>query len=152
MKKICMLVFVGVLAFALSGCSSNKIGGKIIKDVESAKTEGWIDDDTYHVAGMGTAPEDETDEFVRKAMAKEAATIDAQVKVIEKFVGAQVKGAAGVKNFRLSGFAAAKEIEGAIKGASIYNVEWDKSTQDCVVVLEVKAKNLKKKVKAADIK
>ena len=43
------------------------------------------------------------------------------------------------KNFRLTGFAAAKEIEGAIRGATVYEdrVEWDKETQDCVAVIKV---------------
>lgn len=152
MKKTLIFVFTAFIAIALTACSSKKIGGNIIKDGETAKTEGWIDDDTYHIVGMGASPVDETDAFVRKGLAKEAAVIDAQVKIIEKFIGAKVKGAAGVKNLRLSGFAAAKEVEGAIKGASVYNVEWDKNTQDCVVVLEVKAKGLQRKVQSADIK
>jgi hypothetical protein len=154
MKKsliISMIFFIGI-AFAATSCKSDKIGGGIIKDGENAKTEGWIDEDTFRMAGMGAAPAEENDQFVRKAMSKEAATIDAQVKIIEKFTGAKVQGAAGVKNFRLSGFAAAKDIEGAIKGGSVYNVQWDKDTQDCVVIYEVKAKGLQKKVKSADIK
>jgi hypothetical protein len=154
MKKslVLSLIFLCGIAFSLSSCKSDKIGGNIIKDGEKAKTEGWIDEDTFRMAGMGASPIEENDPFVRKAMSKEAATIDAQVKIIEKFTGAKVQGAAGVKNFRLSGFAAAKEIEGAIKGGSVYNVEWDKETQDCVVIYEVKAKGLQKKVKSADIK
>ncbi|HOO71222.1 MAG TPA: hypothetical protein PK926_05625 [Spirochaetota bacterium] len=153
MKRIIIFSLVTIISLTVVSCSK-KVGGGIIKNGESAMMEGWLDDNTFLIAGMGAAPVDETDPFVRKAMAKEAAIIDAQVKIIEKFIGAKVKGAAGVNNFRLTGFAAAKEIEGAIKGASIYKdqVTWDKDTQDCVAVVKVEARGLKKKVESTDIK
>jgi len=151
MKKslIFALIFTIGVAFTLTSCTGGSLGGTI--EGKSYKTEGWIDDNTFRTIGMGAPAKDETDPFVRKAMSKEAATIDAQVKIIEKFTGAKVQGAAGVKNFRLTGFAAAKEIEGAIKGGSVYKVKWDEG-QNCEVVYEVKAKGLKKKVQSADIK
>ncbi len=154
MKKVIIFALVSIMSLAVFSCSK-KVGGGIIKNSErGAMMEGWLDDNTFLMAGMGAAPVEETDPFVRKAMAKEAAIIDAQVKIIEKFVGAKVKGAAGVKNFRLTGFAAAKEIEGAIRGATVYEdrVEWDKETQDCVAVIKVEARGLKKKVESSDIK
>jgi hypothetical protein len=153
MKRIIIFILVSVMSLAVFSCSK-KVGSGIIKNAERAVMEGWLDDDTFLMAGMGAAPVDENDPFVRKAMAKEAAIIDAQVKIIEKFVGAKVQGAAGVKNFRLTGFAAAKDIEGAIRGASIYEdrVEWDRETQDCVAVVKVEARGLKKKVASTDIK
>lgn len=153
MNKIIYISLVFFVGLTIVSCSK-KVGGGLIKNPDRAVMEGWIDDNTFIMAGMGAAPAEETDPFVRKAMAKEAAIIDAQVKIIEKFVGAKVKGAAGVNNFRLTGFAAAKEIEGAIKGASIYEdrVEWDRETQDCVAVVKVEARRLKKKVESADIK
>lgn len=148
------LILIAALAVILPACGGGKSLGKNIHDgdTQTSKTEGWMDENTFRMVGMGAPMKDETDKFVRKATAKEAATIDAQVKIIEKFTGAKVQGAAGVKNFRLTGFAAAKEIEGAIKGGSVFEVTWDKETQDCTVIYEVKAKGLKKKVDSSDIK
>jgi hypothetical protein len=142
-----LIIVISVSFIAVSCGGRRGLGGTLEGETTSATTEGWKDKNTFHIIGMGAAPTSETDPFVRKAMAKEAAVIDAQVKVIEKFVGAKVQGASGVQNFRLTGFAAAKEVEGAIKGGSVKKVTWDKNTQDCEVLYEVKARGLQRKVK-----
>ena len=70
----------------------------------------------------------------------------AQKTILEKFKGARIQGASGAADGELTGIAIAKEFGGMVKGGSVIQVTYDKETQDCEIVYEVKGRNLKKQV------
>lgn len=151
MKKLVLfgLVLVTCSIMLFISCASGGIGGSI--KGETTKTEGWIDEDTFRVSAKASAPDRFTKKIQRENAATDAATILAQCKIIEKFVGAQVKGVTGVHDFENSGQAAAKEISAMIAGGSVLSQTCD-DEQNCEVVYEVKAKGLKKKVTSGGFK
>jgi hypothetical protein len=152
MKKI--LIFALVLfagsVIALSSCSSSgKIGGTV--EGQSYTTEGWVDDDTFRIAASCAAKKDLENVVQRKESAKRCATLNAMYQVIEKFVGSKIEGAAGMKNFEMTGMAVSQELRAIVKGGSVRNVTYDEE-QNAEVIYEVKAKGLKNKVKAGEFK
>ncbi len=142
------IVFALVAGSTLVSCGGG-IGGTV--KGESFKTEGWIDDDTYRIAAAGVAKKTLTNKIQRRESAKRAAILNAQYQVLEKFKGAKTEGAAGMSDFEMTGIAVAQEVKGVIKGGSVVKVTYD-AEDNCEIIYEVKAKNLKKKVQAADIK
>jgi hypothetical protein len=152
MKKIlifALVLFAGSL-IALSSCSSTgKIGGTVEGD--TYKTEGWVDDDTFRIAASCAAMKTLENVVQRKESAKRCATLNAEYQIIEKFVGSKIEGAAGMKNFELTGMAVSQELKAVVKGGSVRNVTYD-AEQNAEVIYEVKAKGLKQKVSAGDFK
>jgi len=151
MKKICgFAVIFSVALFVFTACGSGKIGGTV--EGQSYKTEGWIDDNTYQTTGVGVPSRTATiNKVQRRQTAKRAAIISAQYSVLEKFTGSKVEGAAGMKDFELTGIAVAQEVQGAIRGGSVIKETYD-DEDNCEVIYQVQAKGLRNKVKATDIK
>ena len=156
MKRTLMVLMVLALALpvAFISCASSKkagMGGEI--KGESFQTEGWIDEDTFRITETGSPGErfKAKDTVIQKKAAKEVALISAQCRIVEKFTGVKIEGAAGMKDFELSGSAAAKEFAGTITGGSIIKTTYD-DDNNCEIVYEVKAKGLKRKVSASSIK
>lgn len=148
MKKLLVVAFLLVSgpALLLTGCSSGGIGGQI--DGKSFTTEGWIDDDTFRLASMGTPTKTLTNKVARKESAKRAAILNAQYQVLEKFKGSKIEGAAGMKDFETTGIAIAQEVQGVVKGGSVRKTTYD-AEDNCEIIYEVKATGLKKKVSTA---
>ncbi|PKL41117.1 MAG: hypothetical protein CVV44_00325 [Spirochaetae bacterium HGW-Spirochaetae-1] len=149
MKKfvaVAMVLSFGIL-FSLTACGGSKMGGTV--KGETFKTEGWIDENTYRIAAAGVPTRTLTNQVQRREAAKRAAILNAQYQVLEKFKGSKIEGAAGMSNFEMTGIAIAQEIQGTIKGGSVYKVTYD-AEDNCEIIYEVKAKGLKKKVSAAD--
>lgn len=146
MKKhvalLAALVMVG--SFAFTGCGQ-RLGGTLGGKTESFQTEGWVDDHTFRTTAMGVAKSTERNKTKRKIQAKEAAILMAQKTILEKFKGARLQGASGAADGELTGIAIAKEFGGMVKGGSVKKVTYNE-TQDCEIVYEVSARNLKKKV------
>ncbi len=143
-KKVIMVVTL-VFLMGIISCAS-KIGDNLIDKGEVVKTQKWVDDDTFRIIGIGAPMSGETSKLVRKATAKEAAILHAQMKIVEKFFGTKIESAVGMKNFRISGIAAAKSVEGAIKGGSVHKAIFDPKNQEAVIIYEVKVKGLKNKL------
>lgn len=152
MKKTMIINFIVLFGIALiaPSCSSEKKIGMMEGD--SYRTQGWIDENTFRIAARGAYPkgDDEENPIVRQEMAKRAAILSAQYQVLEKFTGAKVTGAAGMKDFRTTGIAVSQEVAGSIRGGSVYSEKYDDN--GCEVIYEVKAKGLQKKVQATQIK
>ena len=142
------LVLVSILCLILNSCSSGDKMGTM--SGKSYRTQGWIDENTFRIAARGAYPKDEENEIVKQEMAKRAAIINAQFQVLEKFTGSKIEGASGMKNFRITGIAVSQEVAGVIKGGSVYKETYN--NYGCEVIFEVKAKGLKNKVKASQIK
>ncbi len=138
----------GIL-IALTSCSGSKIGGTV--QGETYTTEGWIDDNTFRIAAAGVAKRDLTNKVARRESSKRAAILNAQYQVIEKFKGSKIEGASGMENFEMTGIAIAQELRAISKGGSVKKVTYD-DEDNCEVIYEVYAKNLKKKAASAEWK
>jgi hypothetical protein len=143
-----LIMSVGVL-IGLTSCGGSKIGGTV--QGETFTTEGWIDDDTFRIAAAGVPTKTLTNKVQRREASKRAAILNAQYQVIEKFKGSKIEGASGMENFEMTGIAIAQELRAISKGGSVQKVTWD-DEDNCEVIYEVRAKNLKKKAAAAEWK
>lgn len=148
MKKFLGLavVFSVSLLFALTACSSGQLGGTVKGD--SFMTEGWLDDDTYHITAAGVPKKSLQNTVARRESAKRAAILNAQYQVLEKFKGSAIEGASGMSDFEMTGIAIAQEIQGVIKGGSVKKATFD-DEDNCEVLYEVRSKNLRNKVSSA---
>jgi hypothetical protein len=144
MKIYLALGFVFMLFFAYS--CGNKVDTTL--EGKTYKTEGWIDDDTFRVSAVGSWPERAKDKnpIVKRNLACEAALVIAQKVVVEKLVGASVEGTSGVVDGESAGLAIKKKFGGYIRGGSVVQKTITKEYY-CEVVYEIKAKNLKQRVK-----
>lgn len=142
MKKIFLSLLVIALAGSLSSCKSS-MGGQV--KGESFVTEGWVSDDIFRVTATGVPKEGLTNEVQKKGTAQEAALIMAQKRIIEKFVGARLEGAAGAADYASTGVAVSKEFGGIVKGGTIVKTTYD---EDCnaEIVYQIESKGLKKRV------
>lgn len=143
MKKVFGSLAIMLVAFVLVGCGSNKLGGEVKGD--SYKTEGWVTDDIFRVTAIGVPKEGLTNKEQRRATAREAAQIMAEKRIIEKFVGARVEGAAGAADYQSTGVAVAKEFSGFVKGGTIVQSTYNEE-DSCEIVYQVEQKGLRKKV------
>ncbi len=146
MKKLMTFALVLTVGFALTACGGSKIGGTV--KGETFKTEGWIGNDTFRIAAAGAAKRTLTNKIARRESAKRAAILNAQYQILEKFKGAKLEGATGMSDFEMTGMAVAQEVQGVVKGGSVYKVTYD-AEDNCEIIYEVKAKGLKQKVSAA---
>jgi len=137
-----LLTFLVVSAFLTNcgGTTDSQIKGK------SYQSEGWLDNDTFQVRGLGAPNPDSVGLVKRKSQAKNAALIAAQARVVELMIGAEIKGATGSSDGESTGIVLTKEFQGVVKGGSIVEETFD-DEQNCEVVYQVTGKNLKKRVK-----
>ena len=142
------LVFAAAVLLGLTSCGS-KIGGTV--EGETFTTEGWVDNDTFRIAAAGVPMKTMTNKVQRRESSKRAAILNAQYQVIEKFKGSKIEGASGMENFEMTGIAIAQELKAVTKGGSVKKVTWD-AEDNCEIVYEVRGKDLKKKVGAAEWK
>ena len=151
MKKLfaMALVLTMGLVFTFTSCGGGKIGGNV--QGETFKNESWVDDNTYRLASAGVANSKLKNKVARRESAKRAAILNAQYQVLEKFKGAKLEGATGMSDFEMTGMAIAQEVQGTIKGGSVQSVTYDEE-DNCEIIYEVKGKDLKKKVQAAEWK
>ncbi|MCP4136241.1 MAG: hypothetical protein GY754_35050 [bacterium] len=143
----CLIIIMGI-AFSIA-CGGKKIGGQV--KGESFKTEGWVDKNTYRLASSAMATRTITNKVARRESAKRAAILNAQYQILEKFKGSTIEGAAGMSSFEMTGMAVAQEVKGTVKGGSVRKVTYDEE-DNCEIIYEVKGKNLKGKVSAAEWK
>lgn len=144
MNKFTVLVVCAGLAVAVVACKSEKIGGMVEGD--SVVTEGWVDNDTFRIAASGVPRKDMTNVIQRKEAAKRAAQLNAIYQIIEKFCGSKIEGAAGMKDFELTGIAVSQELKATLRAGSVKKTTCD-DEQNCEIIYEVKSPGLKKKQK-----
>ncbi len=143
LKRISILLFTATIAVVLVSCGG--ASKSQIKNGETFKTEGWVDNNTFRVKSVGVPAEGLTNKYQRRGTAKEAALIMAQKRIIEKFVGARLEGASGASNMASTGVAVSKEFGGFVKGGSIVKETYDEDA-NCEIVYQVEKKGLKKQV------
>ncbi len=146
MIRIFSLCLILAVAVAFAACkSSSSMGGEVKGD--SFKSEGWISPDIFRVTAPGVPKEGLQNKVQRRGTAKQAALIMAQSRIIEKFVGARLEGAAGAADYASTGIAVSKEFGGLVKGGTIVQATYD-DDDNCEIVYEVQKKNLRKEVES----
>jgi hypothetical protein len=140
--SLCLLLAVAVV-FTSCGKSSSDMGGAV--KGESFVTEGWVSPDIFRVTSTGVPKEGLQNKIQRRGTANEAAQIMAQKRIIEKFVGARLEGAAGAADYASTGIAVSKEFGGLVKGGTIVKSTYD-DDDNCEIVYQVEKKNLRKEV------
>ena len=111
--------------------------------------EGWINDDTFRVMGMGSpSPDiDTSDKFRRELASKQAAELDAKNKIVAKIVGSYIESLSSTEKGMIDEYVIQERVGGRIRGASVVESKWD-SQQNCTVVMELYSKGLKKQMDA----
>ena len=138
MKKILIGIFSSVLLISILSCGTG---------VSKSSPEGWINDDTFRVMGMGIPSDDETDKFRREVEAKQAAELDGKNKVVAKIVGSYIESLSSTEKGMIDEYVIQERVAGRIRGASVVETKWD-SQQNCTVVMELYSKGLKSQMDA----
>lgn len=143
MKQITVIgvALLVLLSLSVTSCAPKK---SQIKG-ETFISEGWVNDNTFRVTATGVPKAGLTNKVQRRGTAKEAALIMAQARIIEKFVGARVEGAAGAADYASTGVAVRKQFEGMVRGGTLVTETYD-DDDNCEVVYQVEKKGLKKEV------
>lgn len=143
MKKISFSALALVFTLSVFAACGPRQGGQVKGD--SYVSEGWVNDNTFRVIATGTPKATLTNKIQRRGTAKETAIIMAETRVIEKFVGARVEGAAGAADYASTGVAVSKEFKGLVKGGTIVKETYD-DDDNCEIIYQVEKKGLKKEV------
>ena len=149
MKRLLTLALILAVGIAFIACGSGSMGGQVKGD--SFITEGWVTPDIFRVTSTGVPKPGLTNKIQRQGTAKEAAQIMAEKRIIEKFVGARLEGAAGAADYASTGIAVAKEFGGVVKGGTIVKATYDKD-DNCEIVYQVERKGLKAMVEGGATK
>jgi hypothetical protein len=153
MKKVAYSALF-VVAFLATYCGGGTKGLQDISQGEGSVDsleEGFIGDDKLIVKGDGVSPKGNYTSLQKEAMAKEAARIDGQRKVIEICRGANIQAAATVDSFALAGSAVGKDLAGRMKGAKVKkaNCKPEGDQVNCKVLMEIYKKGIKKECELA---
>ncbi|MBI4976179.1 MAG: hypothetical protein HZC28_01785 [Spirochaetes bacterium] len=135
MKKVSVVMLAALMAATLGLVSC---GG-----LSAGKSEGWLDNDTFRVMGLGVVPKNVENVMQKKIMSKEAALIDAKEKMVSKIVGSYIESTGATENGELIGKVVKEKAAGSLRGVSIIDTKWD-AEYNCEIVAELKSENLKK--------
>ena len=113
--------------------------------VSRNRPEGWINDDTFRVMGMGSPSRDVDDKFRRELVSKQAAELDAKNKIAAKIVGSYIESLSSTEKGMIDEYVIQERVAGRIRGTSVVETKWD-SQQNCTVVMELYSKDLKKQM------
>ncbi len=113
--------------------------------VSRNRPEGWINDDTFRVMGMGSPSRDVDDKFRRELVSKQAAELDAKNKIAAKIVGSYIESLSSTEKGMIDEYVIQERVAGRIRGTSVVETKWD-SQQNCTVVMELYSKGLKKQM------
>ncbi len=133
-KKVLLIALFLLSTFVISCSSSTGVSAK--------NPEGWIDDNTFRVMGMGIAPSDSKDAYQRKILSKEAALLDAKDKVVSKIVGSYIESVSKSEQGLIVEKTVEERVAGRLRGGSIIQTEWDGS-ENCMLTYEVASNNLR---------
>ncbi|PCG20451.1 hypothetical protein [Brachyspira sp. G79] len=136
MKKILVGLFYSVLLVSILSCGTG---------VSKSSPEGWINDNTFRVMGMGIPSNNETDKFRREVESKQAAELDGKNKVVAKIVGSYIESLSSTEKGMIDEYVIQERVAGRVRGLSVVESKWD-SKQNCTVVMELYSKGLKSQI------
>lgn len=141
--RVSSLVLTLFIATVFSSCGPKGQGGMV--KGEEFKSEGWVTPDIFRVTATGVSKPGLTNKIQRRGTAKEAALIMGQKRILEKFVGARLEGAAGSADYASTGIAIAKEFGGIVKGGTIVQETYDEE-DNCELIYQIEKKGLRASV------
>ena len=142
-----VLLFLISLMLLLVSCSDPATRSLLKGSSSNYETEGWVDDDTFQVRTLG-APNPKSKGFVRRrTQAEEAALLNAQKRIIELIVGAEVSGRSGSDSGELEEVKLSKKLSAVIRGGTVVNKSFDED-DNCSITFRIRASGLKAKVEA----
>jgi len=106
---------------------------------------GWVDDNTYRVAGKGHAREDAS-EFQRKSMACEAARLDAIANLMMKFAESGIKSVNGRVKTEVFQNIIRKEFSGTVKGMNVIESTYYEDKRLCKIIGEIYENNMRRRI------
>ncbi len=135
MKFIKLLTLTIILSILFISCNSG---------INKKRPEGWINNDTFRVMGMGSPAKDidTTDKFRRELTSKQAAELDAKNKIVAKIVGSYIESLSSSEKGMIDEYVIQERVAGRIRGTSVVDTKWD-SQQNCTIVMELYSKGLK---------
>ena len=136
MKKLFICITAAIVSLFIISCGTG---------VSKNRPEGWVNDNTFRVLGMGTPSDDITDKFRREVSAKQAAELDGKNKIVAKIVGSYVESLSSAEKGMIDEYVIQERVAGRVRGLSVVESKWD-SQQNCTVVMELYSKNLKSKI------
>ncbi|MEI0477629.1 hypothetical protein [Brachyspira pulli] len=134
MKKLSIILIV--ITIIILSCS---------KGVSRNKPEGWVNDNTFRVLGLGSPSDDTRDKFRREVEAKQAAELDGKNKIVAKIVGSYIESLSSTEKGMIDEYTIQERVAGRVRGLSVIESKWD-SSQNCTVVMELYGKNLKQRI------
>ncbi len=141
-KKFLLVVTIFSLFLLMFGCGPKK---SMIKGGDTyAGMEGFIDDDTLQVKSLGFPKEGIDKKLQRRYTAKRAAQLNAEARIVEKLIGANITGKTATEDGDLLGEVIKKDFDGLIKGGVIVQ-ETYADDDSCEIIYKVVEKGLKKK-------
>jgi hypothetical protein len=105
----------------------------------------WVDESTFRVSGTGYAGKGYTG-VQGRASACEAARLDAVAKMIIKFAETGIESVRGKVKTEIFKDVVKREFSGTMRGGMIVNSTYDNASGKCVVIYELKEKEMKKKI------
>jgi hypothetical protein len=137
-----LLLVAGIVL--TTGCAAKPGSSRCFDpDKRECVVNGWVDEETYRTTAIGEPDKSLTGINLRKKDAKKKAKLNAQYQIIERFRGMQIEGAAGMTDFEKTDFADKPAFKSIIKAGSIIKETYD-NNQNCEIIFEIKARNLKK--------
>ena len=130
-KKILIIIFISSLLF-ITSCGTG---------ISKNNPEGWINNDTFRVMGMGSPSKDISDKFRREVNAKQAAELDGK----NKIVGSYIESLSSTEKGMIDEYVIQERVAGRVRGLSVIESKWDYQ-QNCTVVMELYSKGLKKQM------
>ncbi|MCP4132190.1 MAG: hypothetical protein GY754_14560 [bacterium] len=142
-----ILVLLSSMFFSYSSSdpalSASTLGGVAPDiDFQAQKTLGWINADTYRGVGKATPAPNAQGKSERRMSSKEAALLDAQYRIIEKFIGSRLTATGNLHSNKTS---KKEKFFKIVKAGKIIKATYD-NEDNCEIIYEIEAKGLRKMV------
>ena len=105
-KKILIIIFISSLLF-ITSCGTG---------ISKNNPEGWINNDTFRVMGMGSPSKDISDKFRREVNAKQAAELDGKNKIAAKIVGSYIESLSSTEKGMIDEYVIQERVAGRVRG------------------------------------
>ncbi|MCP4138304.1 MAG: hypothetical protein GY754_45500 [bacterium] len=139
-----VIMLLTSVLFAGPVCRTAGTSGQV-ESGDVMRSEGWIDENTFRASAVGMPNRGVVNITQKKATAKRAATMMAQKRVIERFIGSRIEGAAGMAEYDSPAPAIVKEFGGIVKSGKVIKETYD-NEYNCEIIYEVKSPGLRKRL------
>jgi hypothetical protein len=143
---ILMITYLSCTSLPVTDNSDTNNAYSLIKCEKADFTEGWCDENTYHIRQTGAPSLKSKTLKERKLSSKNSAILSAQKRILEKFAELDID--INHAEVDTTAYAIAHEVKKSVKNGKIILEKWDEN-QNCEIIYEVYSKRLKRKVENA---